>query len=238
MGQGIRVCAACGVALFKKRKYCGESCSRAAKKARDAVHSRNRELRSPRRLSRSERQCEVCEITYRPSYDKQRTCSRAHGVLLRGMVPGGKKTIRTQLRGLDHNADLSAGYMHMPPIGTCPCGEVFLRQADGSLPALVKYCPTCRKDIPHRAKANRRARLVGVRREPYQRRTVFEADRWVCQLCHWPTIQGGNPNGNWAPTIDHVLPLAAGGADAPDNLQTAHRWCNPRKKDAVLEKVA
>ena len=31
------------------------------------------------------------------------------------------------------------------------------------------------------------------------------------------------------PTFDHIIPRAAGGSDAPENLQLAHARCNKRK---------
>jgi len=34
-----------------------------------------------------------------------------------------------------------------------------------------------------------------------------------------------------APTIDHVVPLAAGGLHEPANVQLAHFLCNARKSD-------
>lgn len=36
-------------------------------------------------------------------------------------------------------------------------------------------------------------------------------------------------------TIDHIIPLAKGGMHALENLQMAHRLCNQRKRDRILD---
>jgi 5-methylcytosine-specific restriction endonuclease McrA len=61
-----------------------------------------------------------------------------------------------------------------------------------------------------------------VRREPYVRREIFERDKWCCWICDEPVSEHDA-------SIDHVVPLAQGGADAPDNIRTAHRDCNSRR---------
>lgn len=53
-------------------------------------------------------------------------------------------------------------------------------------------------------------------------RAVVLAARPRCHLC-------GGPG---ADTLDHVVPLTAGGTNQPSNLRPAHRACNVRKHDA------
>lgn len=51
------------------------------------------------------------------------------------------------------------------------------------------------------------------------RTAVFERDAYRCQLC-----------GTWTDlTIDHIIPVARGGGDDLDNLQTLRRPCNSSK---------
>lgn len=47
------------------------------------------------------------------------------------------------------------------------------------------------------------------------------------------TLGGSNPH-PFAPTIDHVIPLDAGGMHEPSNVQTAHYRCNSIKSNGVL----
>lgn len=51
------------------------------------------------------------------------------------------------------------------------------------------------------------------------RQFVLERDNHQCQLC----------NSNLYPEIDHIIPLAKGGSNHPDNLQVLCRGCNSQK---------
>jgi hypothetical protein len=85
-------------------------------------------------------------------------------------------------------------------------------------------------DHKRRRKLVRRARLAAVRIEPYRPTEIYERDGWVCQLCLEPIPP--DVGGKWNPmraSIDHRIPLALGGADAPDNVQASHLVCNIRK---------
>lgn len=85
----------------------------------------------------------------------------------------------------------------------------------------------------NRARAHvRRARLAGVMHEPYERIAVYERDGWVCQLCGGSIDRQASVRSRKA-TIDHIIPIAKGGADAFDNVQAAHLGCNARKRDRV-----
>lgn len=55
---------------------------------------------------------------------------------------------------------------------------------------------------------------------------VYERDGYVCQLCGDPTDPDADPYSEWYPTLDHIEPYSLGGSDSPENLRTAHRWCN------------
>jgi 5-methylcytosine-specific restriction endonuclease McrA len=80
-----------------------------------------------------------------------------------------------------------------------------------------------------RAKNMRRAAKFGVDAEPYQPLDILERDGWRCHLCGkkidrrraWP-----HPR---SPSIDHLIPLAHGGADAPRNVAASHFRCNVRR---------
>lgn len=77
--------------------------------------------------------------------------------------------------------------------------------------------------------AERRAREAGVKVSRGRRIAVLERDGWVCQLCGEPTdrtVKYPHPD---FPVIDHIVPLALGGAHEMSNWQTAHNRCNAKK---------
>lgn len=64
---------------------------------------------------------------------------------------------------------------------------------------------------------------------PKLRLELYERDEWTCYLCCSPVDRVGSPNGDRAPSLDHVVPKSLGGSDDPANLKTACRSCNSRK---------
>src|SRR5208282_2540 len=77
-----------------------------------------------------------------------------------------------------------------------------------------KYCYDCR-DVGDRIFR------VGAAYEYVNPETVFARDGWRCQHCHieTPQILRGNTSAPNAPTLDHVLPIARGGAHSYFNTQ-------------------
>ena len=82
-----------------------------------------------------------------------------------------------------------------------------------------------------RAKSRRRRAVKRrVARERYSELEIFERDGWVCRLCNRPVDRSlTDRRSPQAPTIDHIVPLARGGADIRDNVQLAHQRCNSAK---------
>lgn len=95
------------------------------------------------------------------------------------------------------------------------------------------YCSTvCRKHDPVRrreAKALRRARKAGAVLGRVAIIEVFDRDGWRCQICMKPVARSRSVPHPFAPTLDHIVPLAAGGAHVRENVQLAHFICNSRK---------
>lgn len=59
------------------------------------------------------------------------------------------------------------------------------------------------------------------------RRSVLARDSYVCQICGLPTDPNARPSDDKYPTLDHIASIATFGRDDdPENLRTAHRWCN------------
>lgn len=107
--------------------------------------------------------------------------------------------------------------------------------------AVQVYCGKRCRDRAHlirnrgeynRRNAERRARVRGsVAGPPFTREQVFDRDGWICQLCLSPIdwrLSGRSP---FAPALDHVIPLNAGGEHGFANTQAAHFGCNASKQD-------
>jgi len=60
-------------------------------------------------------------------------------------------------------------------------------------------------------------------------RRICARDAYVCWLCHQPIDPTARVPHDLAPTVDHVVPLAAGGSDDDGNLRAAHFSCNSRR---------
>lgn len=90
-----------------------------------------------------------------------------------------------------------------------------------------RYCSnTCKR----RAKrSRRRARIAGVRHEPYSRIGIFERDQWRCHICRRLTLRSRCVPHPRAPVLDHLVPIAAGGDDVAANVATACFLCNSIK---------
>lgn len=113
------------------------------------------------------------------------------------------------------------------------CGGHFVCRVTNDLP---RYCSqTCWKQ---EAKDRRRAREAGVDIEPGQRWRIYARDNYTCRLCGVKIERKATPTSGLDFTIDHIIPLARGGAHSPDNWQTAHRICNSHKRDLILEMTA
>lgn len=144
------------------------------------------------------------------------------------------RAVATALRRL-HRAKLRA----ITPVCTCSdCKCVFapMRFERKSVCAacLRHRANKLRRSAKARNKAVRRARLAinAERIDPYE---IFGRDRWKCQLCGISTPQ--SLRGSYdprAPELDHVIPLALGGAHTWANVQCACRACNIRKGAKAL----
>lgn len=94
---------------------------------------------------------------------------------------------------------------------------------------LAQYCSDGCK--ARESVARRRAREAGAVVKPGRRVRIYEQDDWTCQLCDLPVTLSVDPYHPLRPCLDHIEALAGGGDHAPDNWQTAHRYCNSYKRD-------
>jgi Restriction endonuclease len=65
-----------------------------------------------------------------------------------------------------------------------------------------------------------------------QWRRICARDGYICWLCHHPIDPALRVPQRQAATVDHVIPLAAGGTDDDANLRPAHLGCNSRRSNA------
>ncbi|MEE1156657.1 MAG: HNH endonuclease, partial [Methanobrevibacter sp.] len=100
---------------------------------------------------------------------------------------------------------------------------------------MEKYCPKCRQ------KRNSRSKFCDMCGTPLEEREgriklpkgmydkVYRRDGYRCQMC------GASKNNGAELTIDHIIPLAAGGSNSIDNLQTLCHSCNENKADLIFK---
>lgn len=80
-------------------------------------------------------------------------------------------------------------------------------------------------------RANRRARELDAFVASVPRRKIFDRDGWRCGICGKKVDPRKSHPDPLAATIDHIVPLAAGGKHEPANVQCAHARCNSSKRD-------
>lgn len=69
---------------------------------------------------------------------------------------------------------------------------------------------------------------TGARRRA--RRALIERDGWICWVCQGSISPNLAPVHPLGATIDHILPLSAGGDHDLANLALAHYRCNQRRQ--------
>jgi hypothetical protein len=69
--------------------------------------------------------------------------------------------------------------------------------------------------------------------EKIDRSMVYERDSWICGICGEPVAKEARVPSPYAPTLDHIVPLAAGGQHTISNTQCAHFICNSIKGDGT-----
>lgn len=110
-------------------------------------------------------------------------------------------------------------------LGQCAvCGSTFARPAHTDPDTCSSACTDRR--LRRQSKRRRRAAKRGSHSESYTPREIAERDNWRCHLCG-----GVVPDREYRarpddPTIDHLIPVSAGGSDTRVNVALAHNQCN------------
>jgi 5-methylcytosine-specific restriction endonuclease McrA len=113
------------------------------------------------------------------------------------------------------------------PMQCKECGARFVTQHGAQ-----QFCsPSCGKRHAKRARRKlERARMRGAKVETVNPLAVFERDGWRCHLCRRLTRRDKRGTIHpFAPELDHIVPLAAGGEHSRVNTACARRACNGRK---------
>lgn len=193
---------------------------RERRNARQAAYMRQRRAagRAPRKMD--DRECADCGVAIRVRAEKPTsrcgTCSRRGRSSAATAASAAARRLDPAERRRRRRARKRAARR--------PSGYAFV-----ALPPELK---TARRRARHAdRKARRRARLRAAHVEPVRRAEIFARDGYRCLLCGDSLVMVETVPHPLAPTIDHVIPLAAGGRHAPDNVQAAHFLCNSRKRD-------
>lgn len=217
MDNPTRECLSCGEGFSNRpnAKYCSSTCRERAKSLRlgakcstcgKAMHRSSTMAESP-----TCQDCRKARIVHGTRYGYRKGC----------------RCKECTAEVVSHNREFVDRYVLRN--GVSPSARS--RRAKRGAPAETPPCTVCgepmliSRPLPGVAAAHNKCR--GRFRIPEATRlSVYERDAWQCHLCGEPTDPSSDFLSDWFPSVDHVVPRSAGGDDAPENLMTAHRWCN------------
>jgi 5-methylcytosine-specific restriction endonuclease McrA len=67
--------------------------------------------------------------------------------------------------------------------------------------------------------------------EMFDSREIFERDGWRCGICRRRVSQKLSWPHPRSVSLDHIVPISAGGGHVRENVQCSHLECNLRKLD-------
>jgi 5-methylcytosine-specific restriction endonuclease McrA len=204
-----QTCRNCGVTYMPREanrtKFCSRECA--------FEHKRSKKVRASRIYCR---ECRVCGRVFTARRVNTKDCSDE--------CAGDAARIASVKR-----------YQASPYVSQCRiCGTAFVgdgshkRTCSDDCHDLAKARAAERaREASHEAKHRRRAKIKGSMIGPVGRITVFKRDNWCCQACgcNTPRHLMGTTHDD-APELDHITPLAVGGAHTLNNVQTLCRLCN------------
>jgi 5-methylcytosine-specific restriction endonuclease McrA len=222
-----RTCAAdgCDIDRIQARGYC----------AKHYVYWR----RAQKLNTQHERQCTECGQPFTTSEARQVLCSRA----CRSRVAQRRTTVtrypdRVTLarRTLNQVAPLvivpTAGEGAWTAGNCALCSEPFVSRLR-TITCSIQCQARLKADRMHEKGHRYRARLRAAYVAPVNRALIYLRDEYTCQLCHLPVDMTTLSPQPFAPSLDHVIPLARGGTHELNNVQLAHVICNSIKSDRL-----
>jgi len=206
-----RACGFCGRPFQPRHRGHMRFCSRQCAFAYRTVHAERKRL--DQRAAKAARTCKACGVSFIDPMLRANFCSESC----------------RRLWARCDSRDRSAAKKPIVQRKCRECGQAFTPEYGEKRRC---YCsPKCGGARKRRVeKAVRRARLRQLPREPIDPLVVFEREGWICGICGVmtrPNLRGTTHQ--LSPELDHIIPLAAGGAHVVANVQTAHRACNLNK---------
>lgn len=231
-------CAAVFVVRNTRQRFCAERCAERARERRRGGHH-------------GQANCGICGRRFSRHNPTQAHCSHScsrfarfvegtnstvsyHSCRMCEVVTTGERSCPTSrsCRRRAQRVDLL-----LRSVACVDCGATFSHRRSGRP---VLRCISCRVAAKRKhkrsrpARARRRARLRTATIERFTHTEIFDRDGWLCGICGQPTERDAVVPALLAPTLDHVVPLAAGGAHSRANVQCAHFICNSRKGANVV----
>lgn len=216
-----------------------ETCNQSLTRGQGRFCSLRCAARAPRPERRRLTHCEVCGVEYQRTYWRQRTCSRACGVLVNSRTTWPSCRIFAR-----YCTQCGEAFTAQRERTTCGkrCADAAYRDARRVTPMCARCgvevdhrgnCEPCRQAVrrerKRRDKARRRALKAGAACEPVSPSVVFARDNWRCHICGKKAKRDAVAPHPLSATIDHLVPLADGGDHTYANLATAHFICNARR---------
>lgn len=172
-------------------------------------------------------ECEICGNVYMSSKPRARHCAGVCSDIAKSNAWSdprhkAKRQLKKAAKGTKGRGRFTQGPCHQ-------CGTPFMAPP-GQKGA--RYCsPACHQKARDLRRKSRERGAPGVPPGTMARWQVYERHNFTCWLCDLPLNMEAHYLDDDAPTIDHVIALAAGGTHEDDNLRPAHRWCNAVKGD-------
>lgn len=243
------ICSYCGrtfAARSHKAKYCSAKC-------KDIVYRTRQEIPVNQNTEPYHKVCVVCGAAFDTFRDNVITCSTECSKKRKNRVPRGKNKpthswdewVAIQKAEAENRQIIKAKekkqYKKEHTVdriceicgGHFSCLDTETRKTCSSeCSKELKRERRCRKD--KRIPKDRRIDNISLKR-------LYERDKGACYICggkcdwkDWRLSDNGNLYpGDKYPTVEHVIPVSLGGADAWDNVRLAHWKCNLKKGATV-----
>lgn len=242
-----RTCERCGSpfdACIKTKRFCSERCRRAAEESRR--NKRRATLRQPQppRPSRRALECKDCGTTdglgwwigrmQQPgsagcrchpcylAYTRRRQNQVRHCVRCSGLIA--ERYVRLCRACAEIRPPSPPSRQRSLAVRPCSdCGAMFSRPSTTRCSDCAAAALTRRRSV---AEARRRT-IIAAGDPTINWRRLGERDGWTCHLCGGKVRNTAGIHGvPLGATVDHLVPIAAGGEHQWPNVALAHRQCN------------